>query len=104
MWSAADFRSAIVVGCPPAYRGGTTKGTDLEIHLIKLFPQTAYFIEKVCAMLHVMSKLMNAACGNGDRRGSKASHPTAHQERQYRLGRLHAEISAMRSEDEANHT
>ena len=39
--------SAIVVGCPPAYRGGTTKGTDLELHLIKLFPQTAYFIEKV---------------------------------------------------------
>ncbi|ORX39941.1 putative oxidoreductase C terminal-domain-containing protein [Kockovaella imperatae] len=37
---------AIVVGCPPAYRGGTTKGTDLELHLIKLFPKTAYFIEK----------------------------------------------------------
>ncbi|ODO11588.1 hypothetical protein I350_00370 [Cryptococcus amylolentus CBS 6273] len=37
---------AIVVGCPPAYRGGTTKGTDLEIQLIKLFPKTAFFIEK----------------------------------------------------------
>jgi len=37
---------AIVVGCPPAYRGGTTKGTDLEINLLKLFPDTAYFIEK----------------------------------------------------------
>lgn len=37
---------AIVVGCPPAYRGGTTKGTDLEIQLMKLFPKTAYFIEK----------------------------------------------------------
>ncbi|WVQ78334.1 hypothetical protein IAT38_000419 [Cryptococcus sp. DSM 104549] len=37
---------AIVVGCPPAYRGGTTKGTDLEINLLKLFPKTAYFIEK----------------------------------------------------------
>lgn len=42
-----DRCSAIVVGCPPAYRGGTTKGTDLEIHLMKLFPKTAYFIEKV---------------------------------------------------------
>ncbi|KAG8878009.1 hypothetical protein FRB97_002855 [Tulasnella sp. 331] len=37
---------AILVGCPPAYRGGTTKGTDLEVNLIKLFPKTAYFIEK----------------------------------------------------------
>ncbi|KAK1924841.1 putative oxidoreductase C terminal-domain-containing protein [Papiliotrema laurentii] len=37
---------AIVIGCPPAYRGGTTKGTDLELNLIKLFPKTAYFIEK----------------------------------------------------------
>nr|ODN77339.1 hypothetical protein L203_06279 [Cryptococcus depauperatus CBS 7841]ODN88515.1 hypothetical protein L204_06370 [Cryptococcus depauperatus CBS 7855] len=37
---------AIVVGCPPAYRGGTTKGTDLEINLLKLFPRTAYFVEK----------------------------------------------------------
>lgn len=39
--------SAIVVGCPPAYRGGTTKGQDLEIQMLKLFPKTAYFIEKV---------------------------------------------------------
>jgi hypothetical protein len=39
--------SAIVIGCPPAYRGGTTKGTDLEIQLIKYFPKTAYFVEKV---------------------------------------------------------
>jgi len=37
---------AIVIGCPPAYRGGITKGTDLELHLLKLFPKTAYFIEK----------------------------------------------------------
>lgn len=37
---------AIVVGCPPAYRGGTTKGTDLELQLIKLFPKVSYFIEK----------------------------------------------------------
>lgn len=38
---------AIVVGCPPAYRGGVTKGTDLELTLIKLFPTVPYFIEKV---------------------------------------------------------
>ncbi|OXB39073.1 hypothetical protein LQV05_004138 [Cryptococcus neoformans] len=38
--------NAIVVGCPPAYRGGTTKGRDLEIQMLKLFPKTAYFIEK----------------------------------------------------------
>ncbi|EIW69432.1 hypothetical protein TREMEDRAFT_43977 [Tremella mesenterica DSM 1558] len=37
---------AIVVGCPPAYRGGTTKGTDLELQLLKYFPKTAYFVEK----------------------------------------------------------
>lgn len=42
--------SAIVVGCPPAYRGGTTKGQDLEIQMLKLFPKTAYFIEKVSFM------------------------------------------------------
>lgn len=44
--SKADHPNAIVIGCPPAYRGGTTKGTDLELNLIKLFPKTAYFIEK----------------------------------------------------------
>lgn len=38
---------AIVVGCPPAYRGGVTKGNDLELTLIKLFPTVPYFIEKV---------------------------------------------------------
>ncbi|RXK39480.1 hypothetical protein M231_03148 [Tremella mesenterica] len=37
---------AIVVGCPPAYRGGTTKGADLELQLLKYFPKTAYFVEK----------------------------------------------------------
>ncbi|CAD6583923.1 MAG: hypothetical protein TREMPRED_003679 [Tremellales sp. Tagirdzhanova-0007] len=46
MLRSADNSSAIVVGCPPAYRGGTTKGTDLEINLIKYFPRTAFFIEK----------------------------------------------------------
>ncbi|GFZ45624.1 Uncharacterized protein JCM24511_03352, partial [Saitozyma sp. JCM 24511] len=44
--SKAGDPDAIVVGCPPAYRGGTTKGTDLELTLIKYFPKTAYFVEK----------------------------------------------------------
>ncbi|KAI9638084.1 putative oxidoreductase C terminal-domain-containing protein [Dioszegia hungarica] len=44
--SGKPFPDAIVIGCPPAYRGGTTKGTDLEIQLLKHFPQTAYFVEK----------------------------------------------------------
>jgi len=44
--SGEPMPDAIVIGCPPAYRGGTTKGTDLEINLIKYFPQTAYFVEK----------------------------------------------------------
>ncbi|KAL7424040.1 hypothetical protein Q5752_001625 [Cryptotrichosporon argae] len=37
---------AIVIGCPPAYRGGTTKGTDLEVQLLHHFPKVAYFVEK----------------------------------------------------------
>ncbi|ORY27202.1 putative oxidoreductase C terminal-domain-containing protein [Naematelia encephala] len=44
--SASPDPHAIVVGSPPAYRGGLTKGSDLEINLIHLFPKTAYFIEK----------------------------------------------------------
>ncbi|GHJ86746.1 hypothetical protein NliqN6_3148 [Naganishia liquefaciens] len=40
---------AIIVGSPPAYRGGTTKTTDLELQLLKLFPNSHYFIEKPVA-------------------------------------------------------
>lgn len=40
---------AIVVGSPPAYRGGTTKANDLELQLLKLFPHSHYFIEKPVA-------------------------------------------------------
>ncbi|KAJ9104241.1 hypothetical protein QFC19_004058 [Naganishia cerealis] len=40
---------AIVVGSPPAYRGGTTKANDLELQLLKLFPHSHYFVEKPVA-------------------------------------------------------
>ena len=39
--------SAIVVGSPPAYRGGVQGPRDLELRLLKLFPNSSYFIEKV---------------------------------------------------------
>jgi len=42
-----DNARAFIVGTPPAYRGGTTKGRNLELDLIKYFPKVAYFIEKV---------------------------------------------------------
>jgi hypothetical protein len=47
-----DF-SAFVIGCPPKYRGGLTKGNDLEINLLKMFPNSAFFIEKVRAPSHM---------------------------------------------------
>jgi predicted dehydrogenase len=37
---------AIIIGAPPAFRGGVSKGRNLEIDLIKFFPKVAYFIEK----------------------------------------------------------
>ncbi|KAG7528343.1 hypothetical protein FFLO_06220 [Filobasidium floriforme] len=37
---------AIVVGSPPAYRGGVKAPRDLELRLLKLFPNSSYFIEK----------------------------------------------------------
>jgi predicted dehydrogenase len=51
---------AIIVGCPPAYRGGTTKGTDLELTLIKYFPRVPYFIEKPVGTCPVESAKMVA--------------------------------------------
>lgn len=38
---------AIVIGSPPAFRGGVRKPKDLELQLLKLFPNSAYFVEKV---------------------------------------------------------
>lgn len=53
--SVEDFKAAVtadkephafVVGSPPAFRGGVNAPRDLEHKLLKLFPETAYFIEK----------------------------------------------------------
>jgi hypothetical protein len=38
---------AFIVGTPPAFRGGISKGRNLEEDLLKYFPNVAYFIEKV---------------------------------------------------------
>lgn len=47
-WDGAEARHrAIVVGSPPKFRGGTQKPRDLEMTLLELFPNSAYFIEKV---------------------------------------------------------
>lgn len=97
--------SAIVVGCPPAYRGGTTKGRDLEIQMLKLFPKTAYFIEKVSFMTLPLFKLAElwSARGHRYRRSCQGSHSKAHREWQYRLRRIYAQVPPMRSEDETDH-
>lgn len=41
--------SAFVVGTPPAFRGGLTKGTDIELQIVKAFPKAHLFIEKPVA-------------------------------------------------------
>lgn len=43
--TVADL-SAIIVGTPPAFRGGLSKGRHLELDLMKYFPTVGYFIEK----------------------------------------------------------
>jgi len=40
---------AIVIGCPPAYRGSNEPGRDLELKLLKYFPGVALFVEKPVA-------------------------------------------------------
>lgn len=44
--------SAIIIGSPPAFRGGVNPPRDLELKLLKMFPQAAYFIEKVGTYSH----------------------------------------------------
>ncbi|KZW01227.1 hypothetical protein EXIGLDRAFT_745214 [Exidia glandulosa HHB12029] len=44
-----DTIRAIVVGTPPAFRGGLAKGTDIELQIIKAFPKAQLFIEKPVA-------------------------------------------------------
>lgn len=38
--------SAVIVGTPPAFRGGVSEGRHLELDLLKYFPTVGYFIEK----------------------------------------------------------
>ncbi|KZT42091.1 NAD binding dehydrogenase [Sistotremastrum suecicum HHB10207 ss-3] len=40
---------AIVVGCPPAFRGSDVPGKDLELKILDYFPGVALFIEKPVA-------------------------------------------------------
>lgn len=47
---------AIVIGSPPAFRGGVHKPKDLELQLLKLFPESAFFVEKVSRDLRRLPK------------------------------------------------
>jgi len=40
---------AIIVGCPPFFRGSTKPGRDLEMQIIKHFPGVPFFVEKPVA-------------------------------------------------------
>jgi Oxidoreductase family, NAD-binding Rossmann fold len=40
---------AVIIGCPPAFRGSTEPGRDLELQLIKYFPGVPLFVEKPVA-------------------------------------------------------
>ncbi|KZV91049.1 hypothetical protein EXIGLDRAFT_750298 [Exidia glandulosa HHB12029] len=44
-----DTIRAFVVGTPPAFRGGVTKGTDIELQIVKAFPKAHLFVEKPVA-------------------------------------------------------
>ncbi|KAG8755593.1 hypothetical protein FRC14_003823 [Serendipita sp. 396] len=43
----------ILIGCPSAYRGSDEPGRDLEIQVMKLFPNSALFVEKPVASFEV---------------------------------------------------
>jgi predicted dehydrogenase len=40
---------AIIIGCPPAFRGSLKPGKDLEMQILKHFPGVAMFVEKPIA-------------------------------------------------------
>lgn len=44
-----DRPRAVIVGSPPQFRGTTKPGRDIEMQLIKHFPDVALFIEKPIA-------------------------------------------------------
>ena len=52
--------SAIVIGSPPLYRGGPKPGQDLELQLLKHFPDIAMFVEKPVATGAYLSRTSRA--------------------------------------------
>lgn len=40
---------AVIIGCPPFFRGTTKPGRDLELQILKYFPNVAVFVEKPVA-------------------------------------------------------
>lgn len=40
---------AVIVGSPPMFRGTTRPGRDIELQILKYFPEAALFIEKPIA-------------------------------------------------------
>ena len=44
-----DMPRAFVVGSPPMFRGTEQPGRDIELQILKYFPQVALFIEKPVA-------------------------------------------------------
>jgi hypothetical protein len=40
---------AVIIGCPPAFRGSTQPGKDIELKVLQHFPGIAIFVEKPVA-------------------------------------------------------
>ncbi|KAG8805226.1 hypothetical protein FRC17_005672 [Serendipita sp. 399] len=49
-----------LIGCPSAYRGSDEPGRDLELQILKLFPNTALFVEKPIASFEVSKAVIVA--------------------------------------------
>jgi len=47
--SPSEEPQAIIIGSPPKFRGGTQEPRNLELTLLKLFPKSAFFVEKPVA-------------------------------------------------------
>ena len=46
--AAKETPHAVLIGSPAAYHGSTEAGADLELQVLKAFPNAALFVEKVC--------------------------------------------------------
>ena len=44
-----EYPRAVVIGSPPMFRGSTLTGRDIEIQLLKKFPDISLFVEKPVA-------------------------------------------------------